>query len=68
MEIKVDKNLCIGCGLCTTIAPDSFRLGDDGKSEVTDSSEGSEESIQEAIDSCPVQAICKGSDQEDQAT
>lgn len=57
MKATVDKNLCIGCGLCTTIAPDTFELGDDGKSRVKNPQGDSEDAIQEAIDSCPVQAI-----------
>ncbi len=54
---KVDKEKCIGCGLCTTICSDCFELGEDGKSQVKGSCKGSEDCIKEAISSCPVQAI-----------
>lgn len=57
-KAQVDKNTCIGCGTCTMVAEKSFSLGDDGKAEFVDSSTGDpEEKLQEAIDSCPVQAI-----------
>jgi ferredoxin len=52
----INKNLCIGCGLCASIYPAVFRLGDDFKSEVIGECED-EQKCQEAIDSCPVDAI-----------
>ncbi|PIS21260.1 ferredoxin [candidate division WWE3 bacterium CG_4_10_14_0_2_um_filter_42_7] len=57
MIVKVNKNLCIGCGLCTQIAPKSFKLGEDGKSEGINPPGDSEEKLNEAKDSCPVSAI-----------
>lgn len=56
-KIIVDKNKCIGCGLCTAIADKTFRIGKDGKSEVFNQNSDSEEKIKEAISSCPVTAI-----------
>lgn len=57
MKIIIDKNLCIGCGICVTIAPKTFKLGADGKAEVIEPVGDKEETIKEAIDSCPVSAI-----------
>ena len=66
MEVKVDKQKCIGCGTCVAIAPKSFKLDDDGKAEVTDPAgvtEGDliagdpEAKVKEAAESCPVGAI-----------
>ena len=57
MKIIVDKNLCLGCGTCVVIAPKTFRLGADGKAEVIEPAGDKEETIKEAIDSCPVNAI-----------
>ena len=31
MKANVDKDTCIGCGLCPTIAPEVFDMDDDGK-------------------------------------
>ncbi len=64
MKVKVDKNICIGCGTCVVIAPKSFKLGDDGKAEIVKPQEDSEEKIKEAVDSCPVSAI-KSTDQDE---
>ena len=33
MRAYVDQELCIGCGLCTSIAPDVFAMNADGKAE-----------------------------------
>lgn len=57
MPLNVDKEKCIGCGACASIAPNTFKMGDDGKSEVINESGDTNEVIQQAVDSCPVQAI-----------
>ncbi|MEA2020318.1 MAG: ferredoxin [Patescibacteria group bacterium] len=56
-KLKIDKELCIGCGLCTVIAGKTFELGEDGKAVIADPQGNSEDEIQEAINSCPVSAI-----------
>ena len=53
----VDKQKCIGCGTCVALAPKSFKLGEDGKSEVIDPPQDEEATIQQAIDACPAGAI-----------
>lgn len=57
--VKVNKEKCIGCGLCTTICPEVFELGDDGKSNVKEGAdlEKNKDCIKEAKESCPVGAI-----------
>lgn len=57
MKIIIDKNLCLGCGTCVVMAPKTFKLGTDGKVEVIEPAGDKEETIKEAIDSCPVNAI-----------
>ncbi|MFH0840836.1 MAG: ferredoxin [bacterium] len=57
MVVRINKNLCIGCGSCTVMCPNNFRMGDDGKSEVINP-EGSD-CDQQAIEVCPVGAIEK---------
>jgi ferredoxin len=57
MKVIIDKNLCIGCGTCVTIAPKSFKLTDDGKAEVIEPLGDDKKTVKDAIDSCPVQAI-----------
>jgi ferredoxin len=57
-KIVVSKDVCIGCGTCTTIAPDAFKLGAEGKSTVQDSWKNvPAELLMEAAKSCPVSAI-----------
>ncbi len=56
-EPYVDQELCIGCGLCVSIAPEVFRLNESGVSEVYANDLGEREKVQQAIDSCPVSCI-----------
>lgn len=56
--VTIDQEECVGCGACTEIAEDVFRLNDDGKAEVYGKvTDANEEAVQEAIDTCPVSAI-----------
>lgn len=58
MKAFVDKELCIGCGLCCTYCDEVFRLNEEGKSEAyKDVNENNLIKVQEAIDNCPVSAI-----------
>jgi len=58
MNIKINKEACIGCGTCSAVAPDIFRLTDDGKAEVISGDHsGKEALVNQAKDSCPTQAI-----------
>jgi len=54
---KVDKNKCIGCGLCVSICPQVFELGDDGKSKIINPNACEGCNCKEAAESCPAQAI-----------
>jgi ferredoxin len=55
MSISVNQDLCIGCGACASICPQTFNLNADGKSEVV--SQADVECAKNAAASCPVQAI-----------
>lgn len=58
MRANVDKDVCIGCGLCTGIAEDVFRIGDDGKAEAyADTTDENKSAVEDAVNSCPVSAI-----------
>lgn len=59
MKIKVDKEKCVSCGLCTNMCPDYFNLDENNKSEVIKQpkTEQEENIVKEAIDACPVEAI-----------
>ena len=61
----VDKNICIGCSVCSETCPSVFQVkedseyGNDFKSFTDDyvDQQPIETKVQEAIDSCPVQCI-----------
>lgn len=58
MKVNVDENTCIGCGLCTGIAENVFRLNDDGKAEAFSQPDAEQEAdAKNALESCPVGAI-----------
>jgi len=52
----VNEDLCIGCGHCAELCPLVFELEDE-KSRVIGPDRCAGCGCQEAIDSCPVQAI-----------
>lgn len=54
---KVDKDLCISCGVCTQVCPEVFELGPDGTAEVKADADKNAACIQDAVDQCPVGAI-----------
>ena len=59
MKACVDKDTCIGCGLCPEVCPEIFKMDDDGKA-VASQGEVTEDlvsSAKEAEDQCPVSAI-----------
>jgi ferredoxin len=58
MKVSIDADLCTGCGLCTDSVPDVFTLGDD-VAEVSnpDVPANLEETVKEAAEDCPVEAI-----------
>lgn len=57
MKAIVNKDTCIGCGACTGVCPDVFTFDDEGKAEAGVVADGMEDSVQEAVASCPVGAI-----------
>jgi ferredoxin len=59
MNLKVDKEKCIACGLCASICEEVFELDDEGKAQVKEDASEKASCIDEAIDSCPVDAISK---------
>ena len=59
MVAEVDREGCIECGLCASVCPEVFRMGDDGPAEVYVDTvpESSESSAVEAQEGCPVSVI-----------
>ena len=55
MSININKDKCIGCGRCTELCPNTFKLNNEGKSEVI--SKNDLNCAMKASDQCPVEAI-----------
>ncbi|MDY3618424.1 ferredoxin [Agathobaculum sp.] len=58
MEVKIDRDGCIACGLCESTCPEVFRIAEDGLAEVYHQPDASQETgAQEAANGCPVSVI-----------
>ena len=58
MKATVDPDLCTGCGLCVDVCPEVFELeGEVATVTVDEVSADVEDTAQEAVESCPVEAI-----------
>ena len=58
MKVRIDPDLCTGCGLCTDSVPDVFKMAGD-VAEVTkaDVPANLEKAVKEAAEDCPAEAI-----------
>jgi ferredoxin len=58
MKAIIDADLCSGCELCTQTCPEVFEMqGDVAIVKVDPVPDELEDSVQEAVDDCPVEAI-----------
>ena len=58
MKAIVNKDTCIGCGLCVNICPEVYRMEEDKAVVFVDVvPKASEATCKEAADGCPVTAI-----------
>ncbi|WP_181795847.1 ferredoxin [Streptomyces sp. WELS2] len=53
----VDRTLCMGSGMCAGIAPELYRLDDEGRAEPLAADIPEDERALDAADSCPATAI-----------
>jgi len=57
VKIITDRETCIGAASCVGIAPDVFQLDDEFKVRVVDPEGADEDTLIQAAEACPVQAI-----------
>ena len=59
MKGFVDKDACIGCGLCEGMCPKVFKMDSDGKASASENEilETLIEDAKDAANQCPVEAI-----------
>ncbi len=55
MSVKVNHDLCIGCGTCEVLCPAVFKLSAKGKAEAV--TQEKTPCVKNAAESCPTQAI-----------
>jgi ferredoxin len=56
-KLEVDRDACIGDGLCADEAPGTFEMDDEDKAIIINEEGDSPETILEASQSCPSDAI-----------
>ena len=56
-KLEVDRDACIGDGLCADEAPGTFEMDDEDKAVIINEDGDSPETILEAAQSCPSDAI-----------
>ena len=58
MRVEWDENRCALSALCTGLAPEVFRVDEDGGLAIsTELDDELRQTVQDAADSCPTQAI-----------
>ncbi len=63
MKLKVERDLCIGVSNCVALVPTVFKLDEENKAVVLDPSSVDDDSLLEAAESCPQNAIIIEDDQ-----
>ena len=66
MRVKVDRELCIGVSNCVAVAPTVFILDEERKAVVLEPSSVDDDTLMEAAESCPENAIILEDDQGNQ--
>ncbi len=66
MKVKVDRDKCNGDEVCVQIAPGVFEMDDEGIAVVINPEGEDEDTIKEAAEGCPSEAIILEDDQGNQ--
>jgi ferredoxin len=59
MNVKIDRENCIGCGACVATCPEVFEIDDENKAKLKlkEIPKELEEKTKEASEACPVNVI-----------
>lgn len=58
LNMRIDRNLCIGAATCIAVAPKAWALDDEAKAIIIDTApEESDDNLIDAAKACPVAAI-----------
>jgi len=58
-KYKINRDECIGCGLCNNLYPEKFIINEEGIAEVKEDDIKDDERAEEVLSSCPTSAIYK---------
>ncbi len=56
-EVEVDRDVCMGSGLCVVYAPETFDMDDEARSFVRDPAGGTLDQVRAAVEACPTRAL-----------
>lgn len=62
-DVVVDREICMGSGMCVVFAPSTFSQGEDTKAWVHDAGGDAPSAIRTAVEACPTGALAFVSDQ-----
>lgn len=63
VRVAVDDGVCMGSATCVSLAPNTFRIGDDNVSIVVDPAGDALGDVLAAEDACPTEAITVETDE-----
>ena len=66
MKVRVDRDKCQGMAYCISAAPTVFELDEQNKAVLLDASSVDEDTLRQAAESCPLDAIILEDDEGNQ--
>ena len=55
--VQVDRDVCMGSGMCVVYAGESFDIDDESKAVFTNRGDASLDSVRTAVEACPTGAL-----------